>query len=183
MECNSWEESGLMYAANELKHNERTQFNQHLSVCTFCAQELEQYKIEKEKFFTTDILCVNTTSDLDNKVITLCTQSYTPVSTGLFSTLWMRRTVFTALIFALGLSAGGYFTYAYYKTKSDVVLAQKKTMLVPVVAATSQQQQDSVLSKSPVKTPPAFQQNRHIVSHENSVPAQGIVTVDLKKEQ
>jgi hypothetical protein len=188
MECNKWEENGLLFASKELDEEQTNQFRSHLSTCAFCSNELSLYSLEKAKFFSTDILSVQTTSELDIKILTRCT-AVRSTQIGVFGTLWVKRIVFSALVFAFGAGAGGYFTFAYYHAKSDAAIAASRTMGAP----------GAMVSSSPAVAPNSSLLSLDTSKHE-SIPtlldkssrtpsankatgsSQGIIAVDLKKE-
>jgi hypothetical protein len=185
MECNKWDENGLLYLAKELSQPLSSEFEQHLTSCQSCSSELNQYTLEKKQFYSTAILCELTPEHLDKKIISLCSKPMIPTSIGLFSTQWVKRAVFSTLVFALGMSAGGYFTFAYYQSKTSSAYAQAKN------AAASQSATAAHVSV------PAATQNLALDSAQKGIPSlskkgekalpaqtapQGIITVDLKKE-
>jgi hypothetical protein len=194
MECNKWEETGLLYVSSELDEEQQTQFKSHLSTCAFCSNELSLYSLEKARFFSPDILSVPTTPELDIKIISRCT-AVLPAQSGIMGTLWIKRIVFSALVFAFGAGAGGYFTFAYYHAKSDAAIAAAKTksMAAPIassVSAASAFRSPSALSLDTSK-PESIAATRAATraksarspSVNNATGAsRGMITVDLKKE-
>jgi hypothetical protein len=187
MACNKWEETGMLYISGELDDSQLVQFKNHLSTCSFCSSELSQYSLEKSRFFSPDMLCVPTTPDLDRKIIALCT-AVRPTQVGIFGTMWIKRIVFSALVFAFGAGAGGYFTFAYYHAQSDaaVAAAKVKSMTAPVAssmaASSAAPQSASQLSLDTSKSgqiPTLLKKNGHAPA---SVESHGIITVDVKKE-
>jgi len=105
MECNKWDENGLLFMARELSQPLASEFEKHLISCQSCSSELNQYTLEKKQFYATAILCESTPEHLDNKIISLCSKPMVPTSLGLFSMPWVKRAVFSALVFALGVGA------------------------------------------------------------------------------
>jgi hypothetical protein len=191
MECNKWEENGLLYVAGELDQGQQGKYKDHLSTCTFCSNELAEYSGLKSKFFSPELLSIQTSPQLDAKIMNLCL-SVKPASVGLLGTMWIKRIVFSTLVFAFGAGAGGYFTFAYYHAKSDAALASEnaKDAIARVAAsaaiptpATRNQTQVSLDSAKPNAAAGVFKKNvRSPSPATNSGPAQGIITVDLKKE-
>jgi hypothetical protein len=192
MECNKWDESGLLYLSKELDEGLQNEFSSHLSKCSFCSDELSQYSLEKRSFFSSEILGVQTTPELDTKILNRC-RAAVPTTVGLAGTLWLKRIVFSALVFAFGAGAGGYFTFAYYHAKSDAAIAaaNAKKAIAPVAATTftaSSVQASSPLSfdtTKPNSKPDPFKKNSRMTPSQAGTvrtPPQGIITVDLKKE-
>jgi hypothetical protein len=191
MECNKWEESGLLYVSRELDEAQQVQFKSHLSTCAFCSNELSLYSNEKSKFFSLNVLSVPTTPELDMKILSLCTAAKL-TQVGILSTIWIKRVVFSALVFAFGAGAGGYFTFAYYHAKSDASVAAAKTngMGAPVASsatstvAASQSPSSLSLDTSKPESIHALRDKsvRATSARKASGVSQGIITVDLKKE-
>lgn len=186
MECNKWEETGLLYIANELDRTDKNDYDVHLRTCLFCSQEVQTYTSDKKAFFSTEMLSFATTHELDEKILVLCTAPK-PTTIGIFSTAWIRRTVLTAIVFALGISAGGYFTYSYYSAKSNAALAKAQTLKAHETYAAAVKTTDTLklasdsLNKN--STAKEFQKNLRMPSHQGIVPAEGMITVDVKKER
>jgi hypothetical protein len=188
MECNKWEENGLLFASRELDEAQANQFRSHLSTCSYCSNELSLYALEKTKFFSPDVLSVQTTPELDIKILTRCT-AVQPTHIGVFGSLWVKRVVFSALVFAFGAGAGGYFTFAYYHAKSGAAIAASRTIGDP----------SAMVSSSPATVPNSSSLSLDTSKHE-SIPglrdkssrtpsankatgsSRGIIAVDLKKE-
>lgn len=191
MECNKWEETGLLFVSKELDEEQQVQFKSHLSTCAFCSNELSLYSLEKARFFSPDILSVPTTPELDIKIIRRCT-AVLPTRSGIMGTLWIKRIVFSALVFAFGAGAGGYFTFAYYHAKSDAAIAAAKTksMAAPIassaassVAAVPSPSSLSLDTSKPESITAARAKNGRFPSVNNAAGAsRGMITVDLKKE-
>jgi hypothetical protein len=192
MECNKWEETGLLYISRELDDAQQAEFKSHLSTCAFCSSELSLYSLEKTKFFSPDILSVPTTPELDIKIMSRCT-AVQPTQIGILGTLWIRRIVFSALVFAFGAGAGGYFTFAYYHAKSDAAIAAANKIAAPVASSSASpanvMQNPSALSLDSSKpesnsvTRTSRDKNSRSPSAKGTTGSpQGIITVDLKKE-
>ncbi|HUI93807.1 MAG TPA: hypothetical protein VLX68_16310 [Chitinivibrionales bacterium] len=173
MECNKWDESGLLYMANELSQPLTSEFEQHLKICQCCSNELNQYFLERKKYFSAAFLCEPTPEHLDKKIISLCAKPMIPTGIGIFYLPWVKRVLFSALVFALGVGAGGYFTFAYYQSKSSSAYAQSKvTAPSKTVNATATAALDTAKKSLP-------QKGEKVLPVK---PPQGIVPVDLKKE-
>jgi len=196
MECNKWEETGLLYVSRELDEAQQAQFKSHLSTCAFCSNELSLYSLEKTRLYSPDILSVQTTPELDIKIMSRCT-AVRPTQVGLLGTLWIKRIVFSTLVFAFGAGAGGYFTFAYYHAKSDAAIAAAKTkgMVAPVTAsaassvAAAPSPSSLSLDTSKQESIPALRSASaergkigRTPSANKAAPSHGIIPVDLKKE-
>jgi hypothetical protein len=182
MECNKWEENGLLYSAGELSQPLTSEFEKHLNSCQCCSTELNQYTFEKKQFYTTAILCEPTPEHLDKKIISLCSKPMVPTSIGLFSMQWVKRAVFSSLVFALGVGAGGYFTFAYYQSKASSAYAQSKNAATPQTAASVPAGAPNLTLDTAKKATPSLA-NKVEKALPSQKTQQGIITVDLKKEQ
>jgi hypothetical protein len=184
MECNKWDENGLLFMAKELSQPLASEFEKHLLSCQSCSSELNQYTFEKKQFYTPAILFETTPEHLDKKIISLCSKPMIPTSIGLFSTQWVKRAVFSTLVFALGVGAGGYFTFAFYQSKTSSTYAQVKntatshpTAAAPVSAPAAT---PNLALDTAKKGLPSLSKK-----DEKALPAktpQGIIPVGLKKE-
>lgn len=179
MDCSKCEEAGLLFTSGELDEAQVDELQKHLAACPPCKEEFSQYSLEKNKFFT--LLCEDTSPDLDHKIISLCCRPAVPTTMGLFSVAWIKRAALSILIFALGLSAGGYFTFAYFQARmSGTYASQMKTPsasqpTASVAVTATQKAPDSARRQSPS----LLKQDKRV---SPGVPSQGIITVDLKKE-
>jgi hypothetical protein len=194
MECNKWEESGLLYISKELDDVQRVQFENHLSTCAICSNEVSFYSLGKTRFFSQDILSMPTPPELDIKILSRCT-AVRPTQVGIMGTLWVRRIVFSILMFAFGTGAGGYFMFAYYHAKSDAAIASAKTKAVTSPIASSAAPSASAAMNLSLDTSkheaiaslhdPHAPHDKSGLSPSATTPAgssRGIITVDLKKE-
>jgi hypothetical protein len=190
MECNKWEEDGLLYISKELDDVKRAQFENHFSTCAFCSNELSLSSLEKTRFFSQDILCIRTSPELDMKIMSRCT-AVRPTQIGIMGALWIRRIVFSTLMFAFGAGAGGYFMFVYFHAKSDAAIAaaKAKAMTSPIVSSASADmnlsldtsKHESIASLRAPRAP----RDKSVLSPSTTTPAgssRGIITVDLKKE-
>jgi hypothetical protein len=185
MECNKWDENGLLFMARELSQPLALEFEKHLISCQSCSSELNQYTLEKKQFYTATILCESTPEHLDKKILSLYSKPMVLTSIGLFSMPWIRRAVFSALVFALGVGAGGYFSFAYYQSKTSSAYAHAKSTSTSQPAATAQVSSPAAAPDlaldSAQKGIPSFSKKGEKALPAKTAP-QGIITVDLKKE-
>ncbi|HMD68063.1 MAG TPA: anti-sigma factor [Chitinivibrionales bacterium] len=169
----------MLFTSGELDKAQADELQKHLAACPPCKEEFSQYSLEKKKFYT--LLCEDTSPDLDDKIISLCCRPAVPTTMGIFSVAWIKRAALSALIFALGLSAGGYFTFAYFQARtSGTYASQLKTPAASQPAASvavtaAQKSPDTARHQSPT----LLRQDKRV---SPGVPSQGIITVDLKKE-
>jgi hypothetical protein len=179
MECNKWEEIGLLYVSKELPEPDASEFEKHLAACLLCSNEHSQYTSEKKQFFTTTLLGEPTPEHLDKKIFALCSRPMVPTSIGIFSMSWAKRAVFSALVFSLGIGAGGYFTFAYFTSKSPANYEYAKNTAPSAVVTT-----DTIklaLDSAKKELPDLLKPGVRRVNTPQIAP-QGIITVDLKKD-
>jgi hypothetical protein len=185
MECNKWQETGLLFISKELDKQEELDFTEHLKKCETCKNELQQYLLDKDNFFSQSVLSECTSTEIDNKILAVCLK--TPVITSglsLFTGVWMKKALLSAFFLVFGISAGVYFTMNYFTDKNSSAVAATKSAQT-TVASTDQ----NVIKKAPDtskankkdsawgrETNPAMNQP------QRRIPQQGIITVDLKKE-
>ncbi len=181
MDCSKWGETGLLFASGELDDAQTTQFKEHLAVCESCASEFSQYSFEKKQYFTFDILADLPSARTDANICALCAKPFIPTGIGLFSMSWVKRAALSAFIFALGLGAGGYFTFAYFQARSAGEYARTSggAAISGQTASSATSGRDSDSAKHGAS--PASVQAKQVTPGAGA-PSQGIVTVDLKKE-
>ncbi len=189
MDCSKWDEIGLLFTSGELDQPQSTEFTKHLAACQYCNSELSQYTLERKQFFTPAILCEETSGHLDAKILSLCSRPMVPTGMGLFSLTWVKRAAFSALIFALGVTAGGYFALAYYHTKTSAAFASAaKNSTVPqttpsaVVSSASAGDAAKLTIDTSKQTISTLLKQGKKGSPPTAAPSQRIITVDLKKE-
>ena len=183
MECNKWQEEGLLYVSKEMNASQAAEYGKHVQLCDVCRTEIDRYLIDKNKLFSADMLCESPSEDIDRKIIAACCNR--PVvsrNIPLFSTVWFKRAVISMVFLVFGAGVGVYFTMNYYDatTKNNALASHK--ILAPTMASADVAQgaqtksRDSALANK--KDSLKQKENTPFVNHHQ----QGIVTVDLKKE-
>jgi anti-sigma factor RsiW len=189
MECNKWEETGFLYMSNELDESKRAEFDDHLLACPSCKTEKDLYSYEKQHLFTRQHLCEPTPEHLDKKIIALCARPMVPTGLGLFSFAVMKKVVFSLIVFSLGIGAGGYFTFVYYNARTNAPYAQTRkapgVQAAPAtqVAATGVSADAARLTPDSVKSTGVPLPAKNLRTPLKKGQSQGIIVVDLKKEQ
>lgn len=193
MECNKWQEEGLLYVSREMNASQAKEYEKHVQLCDVCRNEIDQYILDKKALFSADMLCESPSEAVDKKIITAC--SYLPKtsrSITLFSTVWLKRAVISMVFLVFGTGAGVYFTMNYYNaTTNSTALASHKTPSAPAVASGNQgiqggslgslaKSQDSALTSK--KDSLKQKETAPFVNRQRGTPQQGMVAVDLKKE-
>jgi len=110
MECNKWEEYGLLFVSGELEDRERQSFEQHLQECSFCTQERKTYQVEKERFYTEEILGDTPSAACDAEIMRVCSDGRRKVAGVGVMSLFVRKSVVSIMLFALGFVGVGYIT-------------------------------------------------------------------------
>jgi len=190
MECNKWQEEGLLYISKELDFDKSKEFQRHCESCSTCRTEMQEYTFDAKTFFKQSFIGESPSEDIDNKIIAACSQA--PRMTGglgIFSGFWFKKAVISTFFLIIGMSAGVYFTMNYFTGSSSSVIASsiKNPSTIPPsgqvasAAAMAKIDDTSTLRKkdSLKRTEPAqfIGQDRRSVAQQ-----QGIITVDLKKE-
>ena len=186
MECNKWQQEGLLYVSREMEASQAEEYEKHVQLCEVCRVEIDQHIHDKKTLFSAEMLGESPSEHIDKKIIAACS-SMPKVSRSipLFSTVWFKRAVISMVFLVFGTGAGVYFTMNYYNAiTNNNALASHKS-LAPAVASGSQvalvKNRDSTLSgkKDSLKQ----KETIPLVNHPRpGAPQQGIVTVDLKKE-
>jgi anti-sigma factor RsiW len=113
MECNKFEERGLLYAAGELGPAEACDYEAHLAVCGACRGETEAYRRERAEIYTADILSERPSPGADAEILRRCSNARKkPAAFAKFMFINIKKyaplPVFLMLIMAL---VGGYLSY------------------------------------------------------------------------
>lgn len=110
MECNKWEEYGLLFTSGELDGRERQSFERHLSECSSCTQEEKLYLMEKERFYTPEILADAPSAACDAEIVRVCSDGRRKVTNMNTMPVFIKRTVLSVALFAIGFIGVGYVT-------------------------------------------------------------------------
>jgi hypothetical protein len=187
MECNKWQESGLLYISHELDEREDGEFKEHMQVCSTCGKEVEQYFYDKNNFFPGSLLCESPSEAIDKKIIAACSQlPKMTVRLGIFSGVWVKNAVMATVFLLFGMSAGVYFTLNYVTASraSVAVSSEKKSSSTPSAIASSEKSipAHAVDSSRLNKKDTLKRGVPGSIVNPQPVPQQGMVPVDLKKE-
>ena len=160
MECNKWEEKGLLFTSGELNEEEAKAFNDHCMTCETCRKELQLYRREKESIFRPEMFEESPSLAVDKEIMRVCSQPMKPTITSPIFSSFIKNTIYALLIFAVGFGGGAYFIAM--KTDSDarkanIVQQQEETTPQPQVVADqlkrADSEEDSAISDS---TPQQF---------------------------
>ncbi|MBN1980106.1 MAG: hypothetical protein JW795_01135 [Chitinivibrionales bacterium] len=192
MECNKWNESGLLFCSGELNKDEMDAFAGHIESCSICQSEIQMYRSEQQKFFSAALLEDEPSEAIDAEIIRVCSQRVKPsVHTALFSTYLKRATV-PLLLLLVGFAGGIYFI----SLKSDISTVQNQGSFPQTVTP---HQKHSIPSATPVVASAAAATDSNIHQNDSTVENQdsgkatiqrrgnlsdhGVYPVDLKEDQ
>lgn len=142
MECNKWEEEGLLFTAHELHEHLAAGFQAHCKECAFCAAQVEQYLRDKAVLFTRETLGAHPSERVDTAVAAACAHPFRIAAAhwSLFSLV--KKSAVPVLLFILGFGAGTYFVLNIQnaKTAAPAVAENKINSVVPADTADSLKQ-------------------------------------------
>jgi anti-sigma factor RsiW len=151
MECNKWEEKGLLFTSGELSEEEAKAFNDHCMTCETCRKELQLYHREKESLFKPEMFEESPSPAVDKEIMRVCTRPVKPTMTSPIFSSFIKNTIYALLIFAVGFGGGAYFIAM--KTDSDarnanIVRQQEQTIQQPQVVADQQMRADKEIDSA-----------------------------------
>lgn len=174
MDCNKWEDAGLLYCSDELGEIDKKAFEQHLNECPVCNEEFKCYTKEKEAYYTASILGESPRDEIDAEIIRVCSAKKQYTRVNLFSGL-VKKTVYSMSFFLLGFAVVGYFIYNAETANTNSALysmqpsknAADASVLAKEIPATSEK--DSTKDSAVY-----FSKNR------GNLETNGVFPVDLK---
>lgn len=185
MECNTWNEKGLLFLAQELDGEESRQFQTHLVSCEFCKKETELYRKEKELYFRTEMFEEEPSSAVDREILRVCSKPVRP--TRIFATIpaMVKNTLYSLIVLAIGFSGGAYFVGM--KLASDAKKNEKNAIVVDKNSvhpssqtssmAAHQEKADSSLKGDSAAHKP------EVIKGRGDMSQQGVVPVDLQDDK
>jgi hypothetical protein len=187
MECNKWQETGLLYLSQELRSTDVSEFQAHIDVCSVCRNEIDSFDHLQKNVLSADIFLDVPSELIDTKIIAACSKK--PIVTGfsLFGVTWAKRALYSSLFLVFGLGAGLYFAMNYYIPEQNNTVAGTSHQLAPV-AHQSQAPQTVAVSKKDSLT--SHKKDSLTLPEDQPMLArpidpnshQGIITVDMSKE-
>lgn len=185
MECNLWEEKGLLYLAGELAESEQQVFKGHLATCEYCQTELQLYQKEKETLFKPEMFEDEPSPAVDHEIIRVCSQPIKPAVHMPLFPAYVKNVIFALLILVVGFGGGAYFaglkvasdikTVEQATDEKDKLAIDKKDSHAASQMVVNQRRDDDSLSDS------AESDSAHIFKRGN-LNTQGVVPVDLTDE-
>jgi anti-sigma factor RsiW len=175
MACRKWEETGLLYAAGELGEQEALDYETHLAGCVECRDELERYRRERVRFFTTDVLGEVTSSEVDAEILRVCSdpRSRARISApALFAAFFRRQIFIPAMLFVVGFISVGYIV---------MNMENARQMSAGATAAVRSQQGASQIQTAEAAADSLEDSLKGFADRRGNLSDKGVVTVDLKK--
>lgn len=171
MECNYWEEKGLLFTSGELNEEEAKAFNDHCRVCETCRTELQLYLREKESVFKPEMFEELPSPAVDKEIMRVCSQPIKPAMISPIFSSFVKNTIYALLIFTVGFGGGAYFIAM--KTDSDARnanIARQQEQIVPSPQVVSDQQKRVDPAEDSAKSDSASQPFRRGSDVKNIVP-------------
>jgi len=111
MECNKFEESGLLYVSGEFSAIEAAAYEAHLAECADCRRETEAYKKERETLFTADILSEAPSEAVDREILRVCANPKKKFSFAIMPLYLKKYAAAPVFLMLLMVAVGGYIRY------------------------------------------------------------------------
>jgi hypothetical protein len=153
-----------------------------MKVCAECKNEADQYEFDKKNFFSYDLLAEAPPQTIDTKIIAACSQK--PVTTlgfNLFSGLWMKKALLSTFFLVFGMGAGVYLT-VHYLSGDTAGIAVSKPAKESVADQALQQTKARAGDPAVGAKKDSLKANEAASFKPGQKSAEGIITVDLKKE-
>ena len=181
MECNKWEEYGLLFVSGELEENEHQSFGQHLQECAFCAQEEQVYRMEKKRFYTAEILGDTPSAACDAEILRVCSDGRRKVTGMAPMPLFIRKSAVAVMLFALGFIGVGYITLKTGIANRSVPNVAKETSIVQEepVAEASLSGEAAVIDSS---SDSASEKGVNFSKTRGNLDLHGVYPVDLQNK-
>ena len=177
MECNMWEEMGLLFDSGELNDQERRAFDDHLTQCTGCRNELDAYRYERAHFYAPSVLEDAPSAACDAEIIRVCSDGRKKVASFQLFPVFLRKSVVAVGLLLFGFSMV-VFMQVKMKTPSGVA-ARQTTISAPastmMAQTTPAQKNDSTIDSS--------QQNPvNFANTRGNLDLKGVYPVDLQNK-
>jgi hypothetical protein len=190
MECNNFEEYGLLYASGELDPAAARGYEAHLEACDECRRETEAYGRERAELYTADVLSERPSPAADAEILRLCS-NIRKTPTAFASTLFLNIKkyapvpVFLMLVMA---AVGGYLSYhsmtAYsLRTKYGTGGAGGQTAALPAQAPAENNGNAEEIAMSDSNAAAGTDSNAPMPRKQGNMGLEGVVTVkgEVKK--
>jgi len=187
MECNKWEELGLLFSANELETNEMHEYKEHLNVCDECRLEYDTYQKERAAYFTVEMLGGAPSKAVDDEILRVCSNAQKKVTQITFP-FTLKKTVLSAAFFAVGFILVSYISFNVINSKTSEPDLVEKNGAEEIIANESSSNQS--VAQVPVNDSSilddaanADDSARYYSKHRGNLEMNGVVPVELKEEK
>lgn len=129
MECNVWNEKGLLHLSGELESMHDREFLRHVEACSICKAELDACIKEEKAFFTTDMLGVEPSTAIDEEILRVCSRGIQPIVSTASPFSFARKILVAVVLLVIGFGGGTYFVsvkMASQSTRGDLPTAMDK---------------------------------------------------------
>ncbi len=106
MECNKWEEMGLLYSSGELNDLEQKSYSEHLEKCLECRGQMAEYR-KMQPFFSFDILGEIPSAACDTEILRVCSDARKKVLGINSISLFFKKSVISVSLFIVGFITVG----------------------------------------------------------------------------
>jgi len=185
MECNIWNEKGLLFLAEELDREEAQLFQTHLVSCELCNKEAELYRKEKELYFRPEMFEEEPSLAVDQEILRVCSKPVRP--TRIFTTIpgLVKNTLYSLIVLAIGFGGGAYFVGM--KLAADAKKNEKNAIVLDKNSVHSSSQTSSIASHQE-KTDSSFKGDSashkpEVIKGRGDMSQQGVVPVDLQDDK
>jgi hypothetical protein len=182
MECNQWNEKGLLFTANELNEKDASDYRAHLEICDFCKKELHVYEQERKTLFAPEIFEETPSAAIDKEIIRVCSNPVKSKTTTFILPAFIKNTIYAILVLAIGFGGGTYYMgvlIASKAKKQDSNIA--KTEKIPQESEIVTKSVDVAANKEQVIDSSSKSEDT-LIKRENEIPVKGIIPVELKDE-
>lgn len=112
MACSKWEQVGLLYTSGELSEADAREYERHVEACRECREEIDMYKMEREQFYSEEMLGASPSPEVGKEILRVCgAKAQTTFSFAIFGTVVTRPVAAALLFLLLGIGTGTYVAY------------------------------------------------------------------------
>ena len=182
MECNFWEEMGLLYSSGELNEQEEETFTAHLAQCSECTRAWETYQNERKSFFSTDILGEAPSAACDAEILRVCSTGRRPSAHLNIIPFFIKKSAIGVLLFLMGFTIAGYLVFrADVFDRQETAIGsvngvQNSTLpAIPVTEAALNKQNDTLADS-------VQHDSVNFANRRGNLDLKGVYPVDLKNK-
>ncbi len=183
MACNLWEELGLLYTSGELNEDDRKRYLEHVNKCSDCAGEWENYRSEKKRFFTIDILGETPSAACDAEIIRVCSSGHRKAALLHLFPLFIKKSAVFLTLFLVG-----FMIVAGYLTLKMNFSAQQNTTVSNAQGSLNSKQQSLTSAEDSIKEPDdssadsSYEKVVNFADKRGNLNLKGVYPVDLQNK-